>query len=820
MARTTLQLGKAIDALRDPPGMTCASPSAVGARSEEPPDACQVALLWAYALLLTHGGQARRFTWRGDTDFSATSCHDSRRRKEVLAAIARACRASSRIRELVEELTRLLADTHLRVMGAHVRALAHADDPWAYLMENLWACVDAELRRTRGGYFTPQPIVDFIVRSVDRALRHELDVAGGLAAHEVPLRVVDPACGSGVFLLGVIDFLHARSVRDGDETDWRRLAREILPGRLAGIDVMPACCGAAEMLVEPRLGTCWSAHCGNILDDVAHARSLFADHVPIIIGNPPYANFGRRNRGSWIRTQLETYKAGLHEKKHNLQDDFIKFIRWGQHWIDQAGWGVLAMVTNNTYLQGLTHRQMRASLTATFDRIDVLDLHGNRKKREQTPAGVLDENVFPIQQGVAIGLFIKSRPGGLRGNRGRVRHAELWGSKREKLNVLAAADPAQMAWRELPRSGPCHYFVPEHKPEHDASENTYCQSPRLDEIFTQYISGVQTKCDALFVGFTRDELAQRMGAFLADAAQGRFPDDIPAWLARRTRGVCFASQYIRPYMVAPWDIRWIYYDPQLLGRARYGVLRYLDAGNVALVFMRQATPGAGYDHFLATSTLVSDRVFYNAHGAPFMAPLYTGPLNQRVTNLQPTYLHNLEVRLGTRWDETADGSRSFRSADVFHWMYALMHSTRYRTRYEPQLCCDFPRVPWPIDARSFHALGRVGKELVALHCRVAADAFPERNEALSLGQPAVTVMSGYPRWSPPDSLFLAPGQTWPEPLEEAVWQFRIGGYAVLPRWLKQRTRRVLTGDDQQYLQRMIEAIRATLQGGRAIDSML
>ena len=177
---------------------------------------------------------------------------------------------------------------------------------------------------------------------------------------------------------------------------------------------MPACCGATEILLETQAATRWSAHCGNVLDEVDYARAMFADRVPIIVGNPPYANFGRRNRGNWILRQLDAYKAGLHEKKHNLADDFIKFLRWGQYWIDQSDCGILAMVTNNTYLHGLTHRQMRASLAVTFNHIDLLDLHGNRKQRELTPAGDVDENVFGIQQGVAIGVFVKCRPAGRR----------------------------------------------------------------------------------------------------------------------------------------------------------------------------------------------------------------------------------------------------------------------------------------------------------------------------------------------------------------------------------------------------------------------
>ena len=340
------------------------------------------------------------------------------------------------------------------------------------------------------------------------------------------------------------------------------MARDVLPRRLVGIDVMPACCGATEILLETQLATRWSAHCGNILDEVDYARALFADRVPIIIGNPPYANFGRRNRGSWILEQLDAYKAGLHEKKHNLEDDFIKFLRWGQYWIDQSDCGILAMVTNNTYLNGLTHRQMRASLAATFDHIDLLDLHGNRKKRERTPAGDVDENVFGIQQGVAIGVFVKCRPAWPALGRAGSGMPTCGDHGRRSSSMLAATDVEQLPGQRLQPRAPCLLL---RAATVTTTRTRISQWPRLDQIFQQHVSGVQTKCDALFVGFTREEVEQRMRACLADAARGRFAADLPAWLPQKTRGVSFDARRIRPYMVAPWDVRWIYYEPRLAG---------------------------------------------------------------------------------------------------------------------------------------------------------------------------------------------------------------------------------------------------------------
>ncbi len=744
----------------------------------------QTGLLWAFAMLASRGGQAGRGPVRGG------------RLSDLCAEIDRACTRSEGVRQAVAELEALCVPGNIERLLQAAPGSAEGDFRWAYLLEALWAASDARRRRRHGGYFTPCEIVRFIVRSVDQLLRDELDLAGGLTCEDPLPAVVDPACGSGAFLLGVAHHVREMCTAAGGAPCWRHMAQDILPGRLAGIDIMPACCGATEILLESLLATRWSAHCGNILDDVDFARTLFAGRLPVILGNPPYANFGRLNRGGWILEQLAAYKTGLGEKKHNLDDDFIKFLRWAQYWIDRAGCGILAMITNNTYLSGLTHRQMRASLAMTFDRIYLLDLHGDARKRERTPAGDADENVFDIQKGVAIGVFLKRRSGRLWAE-GRVRHADLWGTRSEKLRQLERIDLAQLPGLPWPLPEPFFFFVP----RQDADQDAYLRWPRLDQVFLQHVSGVQTKCDRLFVGFTREEVARRMHACLGDAARGCFAADLPAWLRRRLPGVPFDARHIRPYMVAPWDVRWIYYDPRLLGRARERVMRQLDGQNTALVFMRQATGPEPYDHFLATRVLVSDRVFYSAHGAPFVAPLFVTESDGRSSNLTPSFREELQRRLGVRWNDEpsiAPAGSSVGSVDVFHWLYAVVHSPRYRRRYHRLLSIDFPRIPWPDDLRAFHALARIGEVLADAHCRVASADGPPGPHAVAGGSPD------------------APARL----ADKEIRQFRIGGYAVVHRWLQQRRTRTLNEEDQRHLQRVVDTIQTTIRQLPAIDRIL
>ena len=350
-------------------------------------------------------------------------------------------------------------------------------------------------------------------------------------------------------------------------------------------------------------------------------------------------------------------------------------------------------------------------------------------------------------------------------------------------------------------------------------EDAYRQWPRLDEIFQQHVSGVQTKCDALFVGFTREEVEQRMRDFLADAARGRFAADLPAWLPRKTAGVSFDAQQIRPYMVAPWDVRWIYYEPRLLGRARSGVLRHLDGRQRgAGLHAADDQPGPAtiiswprppWSPIACSTTRTALRSWLRCSRVP---------QGKRVTNFQRSFLQNWQPVWGTVGTTRQRVRTSFGSSDVFHWIYAAGAQLAVSPRYQPHAVPRFPAHSLADRCGPFRDLARLGKELVEIHCRVAADPLHRRRGP----------MPGLPQspWRPairggrrPRRCSWIAGSTWPEPIEEAVWQFRIGGYAVLPRWLKQRQRRMLYRDDQQHLQRMIQAIRATLVRTRAIDQI-
>jgi predicted helicase len=664
----------------------------------------------------------------------------------------------------------------------------------------LWELLRRELnagdRRRRGMFFTPRPLVNFIIRGVGELLPRL-----GRTPRKHRWHVIDPACGYGAFLIDAVRQLRATCY--------------------TGMEIDGPTCTVARML----LGNCEAATALQITE----ANPLLAGEslrevilgppgqplVPIIVGNPPWSNFGRRNRGPWIDSLLQDYRAGLGERKSNLADDAIKFLRWGQYWIDEARAGILAFVTPNTWLTGLTHRRMRQSLLDSFDELSILDLGGQTGGKTDEPE---DQNVFGVRSGVAIVLAIQcERPasGGPRRDETLVRHVALGGSRTEKLAALAEDGGHTIRWQPLrPASpdwllaAPCASLGSRAK---RGIARQYADFWPLDRIFREYTSGVQTKNDAVFVGFTRQQLGRQ----------------VRGWLIQQTDPPPFDAGLIRPYLVAPFDRRWIYYDPRVLGRARWAVMRHMLLPNLGLAFMRQSTNAGEYDHFLAVDCLVSDRVFYSRHGAPFLAPLWLhkaptsgrqckaptsgrgdgrvepaipiGPTNGRVKR-QITLTNGQGFESGQGFEREANFAPEYVEAiaaatgqspeplQLIHYLYAVAYSPRYRARFADELRRGFPRLPLPVNREQYRRLAELGGQLVELH------------------------MAGAGHSSSGAGLLPA------KDIHDASCNgFRIGGYDVPKRWARPRQARGLTAEEDRQFDRLTWLGRQTRRLKEAID---
>ena len=384
------------------------------------------------------------------------------------------------------------------------------------------------MREQRGVYFTPEPVVGYIVRSVDALLRSHFGRRDGLASDDV--HILDPATGTGSFLLTVVEQIY--ETMRGQRGIWPDYVRRQLLPRLHGFELLMAPYTLAHMRLglylsekdsplgeddrlnilltnsldrgEKKEEQLWEDH----IVAEANAAAEVKNDVPImvVLGNPPYS-VNSANKGEWITDLLKQYRevdgAPLGERKTTLSDDYVKFIRFGQWRIEHNGEGVLAFITNHAWLDNVTFRGMRQSLLNSFNEIYVLDLHGNSKKLEATPDGGKDENVFDIQQGVSIALFVKHRD---RSGPAHVYHADLWGLRREKYALLNLSDVSNTVWLELKPETP-YYFFRQSSKEHKEEYNQYWS---IREVFEKYSSGIQTSRDNLAIGFSVDELEQRV----------------------------------------------------------------------------------------------------------------------------------------------------------------------------------------------------------------------------------------------------------------------------------------------------------------------
>src|SRR5665648_180281 len=364
-------------------------------------------------------------------------------------------------------------------------------DPVIHFYEDFLKEYDPELRKKMGAYYTPLPVVNFIIRSVDYILQKEFNLPNGLAdTSKLPnskhrVQILDPAVGTGTFISATIRTIYERLKKQGQVGRWPSYVHNDLLPRLHGFELMMAPYTIAHLklsLAFKKTGF-WKFHrrlgiyLTNSLEQSEAQQNLlsfgFAESIAeeareadkikretpimVIIGNPPYS-ISSQNKSKWILQLIKDYKTGLNERKINLDDDYIKFIRFAEHFIEKNKSGIVAMITNNSFIDGITHRQMRKHLLETFDDIYILDLHGNSKKKEKAPNGGKDENIFNIQIGVSINIFVRKNE--RKEKLGTVYHAELYGKREDKFKALNESDIGTIKWQKLNYKEPYYFFVP------------------------------------------------------------------------------------------------------------------------------------------------------------------------------------------------------------------------------------------------------------------------------------------------------------------------------------------------------------------------
>jgi len=782
-----------------------------------------------------------------------------------------------RIRWLVDDLADIFRATNVSKFLQNFGKMTKKDDPIIHFYETFLAEYDPKLRKSRGVWYTPEPVVNFIVRAVDDILKNEFDLKDGLAdtskvdvkfntqsvdkrhsngykqvkseVHKV--QILDPAAGTGTFLAEVVKSIYKRF--KGQEGIWSKYVEDDLIPRLNGFELLMASYSMAHLKLElllsetgfkptkdqrlriyltnsleeyhPDTGTLFA----NWLSSEANEANYIKRDTPVmcVIGNPPYS-VSSTNKNDWIQNLITDYKKNLNERKINLDDDYIKFIRYGQHYIDKNGSGVLAYISNNSFIDGITHRQMRKHLLESFDKVYILDLHGSAKKNETAPDGSKDENVFDIQQGVSINIFVKTGKK-KKSALGQIFHYELYGRRNFKYQTLNENEFTTIKWNNLEKREPNNFFI-----QRDyQSEESYCLGIQINDLFLNHNSGIQTKNDSLTINYDKNELKVIVDEFknssVEDLKAKYKLKDTSGWSASKAKkdlmenpGNCYPIYY------RPFDIRTIYMTEKsggFVGRPRLSTMKYFFKGdNYGLITVRQQST-FDFQHILVSNTIMeSGAISLQTKEWGYIFPLYIYPetsdqqtieqTTERRPNLNSEIIKQISDRLGlifTHEKETTDNT--FAPVDLLDYIYAVLHSPTYREKYKEFLKIDFPRVPYPKDKDTFWQLVTVGGKLRQIHLLESPFVDNFITKYPIEGDNMVTKLKRQ------DDRIYINDQQYFDNVPENAWQFYIGGYQPAQKWLKDRKGRELSYDDIRHYQKIIVALTETNRIMKEIDKI-
>ena len=751
-----------------------------------------------------------------------------------------------------DELVWIIDDIADMLAVADVKRILHkyfiegkGKDPIVHFYETFLVQYDPKEREQRGVYYTPQEVVSYIVGSLNIILKEHFDKTDGLATGSIT--VLDPGAGTLTFLAEAAKVAIQEFVDKYGQGGKSEIIKNHILKNYYAFELMmaPYAIGHLKMgfLLEEFGYTLaqddrFKLYLTNTLDmkelaesnlpgmsslsRESHAAGVVKKEKPIlvILGNPPYSGHSA-NKGPWISKEIKEYYkvAGkdLGEKNPKwLQDDYVKFIRFAQWKIDQAGEGVLGFITNHSYLDNPTFRGMRWSLMNSFNHIYVLDLHGNSKKREKCPDDSKDENVFDIQQGVAIILAVKKK-----GLRKKVSHSNLWGLRRHKYDWLRRHYIKNTRWKKLTPKKEFYFFVP----RDEKLLAGYEKYPRITEIFGANSVGIVTSRDRFVIACEKAELAKRIRMFRDEST----PDSMikkafdlkesSRWKLKDTRKRVRQEdkweRQIIDILYRPFDTRWIYYDDAVIERMRKDVMRHMVLDNLALIGMRQyAYNVPSYNYTFVTDKITESRVFISNKGIATVFPLYiypeanlfnSGSSYEREVNIEPTIFEALEKAYG----------RKTTPEMIFYYIYAVLYSNVYRQRYGEFLKSDFPRIPFCEDFNVFRAMSKEGKKLVDLHLMKSKklDKPVARFEGKGNNLVEKVIYDGA------KGLLHINSKQYFRHIAPEIWQYQIGGYQIMDRYLKYRKGRRLLLNHIKHYCRIATVVKETCAIQKKLDTI-
>ncbi len=753
---------------------------------------------------------------------------------------------------IVEDIAELLHVTDVKKILHKYHSTGKGKDPIIHFYETFLSTYDPEIRERRGVYYTPEAVVGYIVRSIHSILKTHFGLSDGLASQE--LKLLDPAGGTLTFPAAAINLAAKEFVTKYGEGGLHYWIKKHILQDFYAFELMMAPYAIGHLKIGFILGELnynlsdeerFKLYLTNTLEmeeikqiSIPGVSSLSEEShlagkvkkeqsILVILGNPPYSGISS-NVNEWTEKLLKKdidgcqsyYKVDdepLGEKKLWLQDDYVKFLRFAQWKIQKSGFGIVGMITNHGYLDNPTFRGMRQSLMKTFDEIYILDLHGNSLKRETTPKGGKDENVFDIRQGVAIVLFIKNKEK----KESLIYHADLYGLRQEKYDWLDQNVFNIENYKKIKPLSPWYFFVP----RNTLHIQKYLKWKKINEIFPINNVGIVTARDKFAIGFSQNILKNRIRQFrdllldntllkeafkLKDTSTFKL-DKFRKELAKDNNW----QNYFKLITYRPFDVRHIYYSKWVIERPIYNTMRHMLEDNIAICFVRQYSGNATYSHFIVSEYMVDNRAFFSSKGIIQLAPLYLYPdeknknlFNHTQTKKEPNITPLIFKKLNKYYD------RKPTPEEILYYIYGVFYSNIYRETYAEFLNIDFPRVPFTSNYDLFIEMGKLGKELAALHLLKSSE----------LGSPIAKYQGSGDNdriekviYKEDEQRIYINKEKYFEGVIPEVWNYYIGGYQVLHKYLKDRKNRMM--DDAPRYCRIVTALYKTIEIQKQIDNI-
>ncbi|MBN2395270.1 MAG: N-6 DNA methylase [Candidatus Atribacteria bacterium] len=756
---------------------------------------------------------------------------------------------------IVEDITAVLNAADINSILDQYYKEGRGEDPIVHFYETFLNEYDPQTRERRGVYYTPEPVVKYIVRSVHQLLKEKFDLPDGLADPKVT--VLDPAAGTLTFPAEAIRLAVEEYVEKYGEGGKKGFIRDQILKNFYAFELMMAPYAIGHMKISILLESLgyklqaddrFQLYLTNTLEmeeidqiDIPGIHSLSEESqlagrvkkeepILVIIGNPPYSAIPA-NTNEWTEKLLKEdvdeaqsyYKiddAPLGERTSQwLQDDYVKFLRFAQWKIQKAGQGIVAMITNHSYLDNPTFRGMRQSLMKTFTEIYILDLHGNKLKREKSPNGSKDDNVFEIRQGVAITIFIRQSQYGEK----FIKHQHLFGVRDHKYNWLLTYDVNNANYERIFPRSPFYFFIPRKTKD----IQYYLDWLQITDIFPLNGIGMTTARDDFVIDENKHELINRIMTFKNSDLDDEGLHEVfeirekkgwsirDAWNHLQHIDDSDLVNYIEKVLYRLFDDRYIFYHDSIVWRTAKRVMNHmLNGENIALLTKRQGKREP-YSYFFVSDLICESCVFESSYANNSLFPLYLYSNNKQKelfdemgNERKPNILPDLSKKLNSSF------SKILSPEEIFNYIYGIFYSNIFRDTYREFLKVDFPRVPFTADFELFKKISLKGKDLVDLH--LLRSPLIDQHSVRYQGTGDNNFIKK-PIYIEEDKHLKINDSYYFEGVEPYIWKYQIGGRRVLASYLKYKRGRRMS--DPRHFIHIATALEKTIEIQEEIDAI-